>query len=374
MSRLFRRLTRDRASFGRAIPVWALLVSVLALAPLRGTAQSTGDVAGAGARRDVAERQVRAALARGDTAAALEAQRRVVSTLTPGSAAWRRASALAIALAVPTGGSAYLRAAVDSFRASISADQQPPELDGLVAMVARRLLVRDDTAGAAAVLKGVDGPRATRERGYLLLRAGDIEGGRTALLLSVSGLQPAEATGVIQIAGLLGRLSPAGSALLARAGLMAHTGRGADAARLLEMGLDSLARADSLRSRSAHDDSVGVGSDSTGARADTNAGPVDSAGAHDDGPPLLAEAARLAEAQGADSLAARLRARLLRQAPDAPEASEAALELARYRARTPAGRKEALRLLTDLVTRDPAATVVPEARRELQRLQGGGGG
>jgi hypothetical protein len=49
------------------------------------------------------------------------------------------------------------------------------------------------------------------------------------------------------------------------------------------------------------------------------------------------------------------------------------LAVARYRARTPAGRDEAVRILTDLLTAHPNAAVAPDARRELERLQRGSG-
>lgn len=87
-------------------------------------------------------------------------------------------------------------------------------------------------------------------------------------------------------------------------------------------------------------------------------------------PTLLAEAARLAEV---GETSAGLRVRLLEEYPDAPESADASLALARYRARTPDGRQEAIRLLEELVTRAPNAAVAPDARRELERLRKAGG-
>lgn len=285
-----------------------------------------------GQRRQLDQRLVEASLAGGDTATALEAQRRVVASFTPGSVDRRKATALAIRLEARGADAARLRARIQAFR-----DEFPdaPELDALAASAAATLMARDDSAGAAAVLEGVDGPRTTLERGWLLLGAGDVAMGRAALLMSLSGLEPSEATPVIQYAGLLGRLSQDGVALLARAGVLAHKGRGVDGARVLDEGADSLPEADR--------------------------------------PAVLAEAARMAEGGGADSVAARVRDGLIGGFPEAPEVAEASLALARYRARTPEGRDEAIRLLTELVTTRPNAAVVPDARRELERLRRSGG-
>ncbi|GIT50641.1 MAG: hypothetical protein Ct9H300mP15_08540 [Gemmatimonadota bacterium] len=54
---------------------------------------------------------------------------------------------------------------------------------------------------------GSKGPRSGLERAYLMLDMGEIALGRGALLNVIEGLQPTEATNVIQFAGLLGRLS-----------------------------------------------------------------------------------------------------------------------------------------------------------------------
>ncbi|MCG6956506.1 MAG: hypothetical protein LJF04_11015 [Gemmatimonadetes bacterium] len=286
------------------------------------------DAATPGERRQIDQRLVEASLAQGDTASALEAQRRVVALFTPGSVDRRKATALAVRLEIPGADRTTLRTLLDGFRSDFP---DAPETDGLAASAAARLIARGDSAGAVGVMEGIDGPRTTLERGYLLVGAGDVPTGRAALLMAVNGLDPAEATGVIQYAGLLGRLSEPGTALLAKAGLLAHLGRGAEAAGLLEIGTDSAAASDR--------------------------------------PAMLAEAARMADAAGADSVAVRLRDRLLSEHPDAPEVPEASLALARSRARTPAGHDEAVRILTDLLTEHPNAAVAPDARRELERLQ-----
>ena len=171
------------------------------------------------------------------------------------------------------------------------------------------------------------------QRGYLLLDSGELEEGRRALLLAVSGLEPSVATEVIQFASLLGRLSPDGAGVLSRAGVLAHGGRGAAGAALIAEAVVELPEED---------------------RA-----------------PLLAEAARMANRGALAEEAAGLYRRILQEHPDAPEAAEAALSLARYRAAQPDGREEAIRILEDLVTRRPDAAVAPDARRELAKLRSG---
>lgn len=87
---------------------------------------------------------------------------------------------------------------------------------------------------------------------------------------------------------------------------------------------------------------------------------------------MLAEAARIAAEGDEAAVAADLRSILIEEYPNAPEVAEASLALARYRARTPRGVDEAIRLLEDLIANRPNAAVVPDARVELQRLRGRG--
>ncbi len=276
-------------------------------------------------RRQFDQRLVEVSLAKGDTTAALEAQRRVVKSFTPGSVDHRRSAVRVIELESGRASPARLRGLLDDFRRDFP---DAPELDEIAATVAGALLARDDTTGAAAVLEGMQGPRSALQRGYLLLEGGDLAEGRKALLMALPGLPPSQATDVIQLVGLLGRLSPAGTTLLAQAGVRAHEGKGDEAAAILSDGLEAVPGED----RAA----------------------------------ILAEAARLAVTT---ERAATLRARLIDEYPDAPEVAEATLALARYRATTPDGVEEAIRLLEELVTNRPNAAVVPDARRELARLR-----
>jgi hypothetical protein len=154
------------------------------------------------------------------------------------------------------------------------------------------------------------------------------------LLLALTGLDPSEATPVIEFAGLLGRVSPAGAEALARAGVRAHRGEAGEAARTLAQEAAALEEEE---------------------RA-----------------PILAQAARMASDGGAPRVAAEIRRTIVEDHHDAPEMAEASLALARFHARTPDGVEEAIRLLEDLITSRPNAAVVPDARVELQKLRGRG--
>jgi tetratricopeptide (TPR) repeat protein len=278
-------------------------------------------------RRQFDQRIVDVALDAGDRAAALEAQRRILASLPRRSEEWRQALAETIRLEAGVEPERVTESWA-SFRADFPA---APELDAVAAAVAVSLQARGDRAGAADVLEGIEGPRSTVERAYLLLEEGDVQGARDSLLLAVGGLPPSEATPVIQFVSLLGRLSEDGARALADAGVAEHRGGGSGAATLLA------------------DRASGV---SEGDRA-----------------ALLAEAARIAERGGEDETAARIRRRLVEEHPDAPELAEAALELARHTAGPGRDRDGAIRLLEDLITRRPNAAVVPDARLELERLR-----
>ncbi len=280
-------------------------------------------------RRQFDQRIIDVSLAAGDTAAALEAQRRVVASFTPGSVDRRRATAQVIRLEGAASEPERLRALLVEFREEFPG---APELDDLASSVAGALQRRGDPMAAAEVLEGIQGPRSSLERGYLLLAAGDVEDGRSALLLALTGLPPAEATSVIQFAGLLGRVSPEGAQALAAAGVGAHRGEAGTAAAELATATDQLAAAE---------------------RA-----------------PLLAEAARLAADGGASMVAAEIRERLVAEHGDSPEASEATLYLARWYARDQDDVEAAVRLLEELLATRPNAAIAPEARLELERLRG----
>ena len=282
-------------------------------------------------RRQFDQRIIDVALASGDTLTALDAQRRVAESFSAGSVDRRRATAQVIRLEGSRSDPNELRSMLRDFRRDFP---NAPELDDLAATVAGALQRRGDPEGAAAVLEGIEGPKSSLERGYLLLAAGELEQGRAALLIALTGLPPAEATPVIQFAGLLGRLSPAGAEALAAAGVAAHQGRAREGALELADATDGVDEEERVS--------------------------------------LLAAAARIAADGREPRVAAEIRTRLVEGYPEAPEAGEASLALARYHARTPDGLPVAIRLLEELITRRPNAAVVPDARVELQRLRSRG--
>lgn len=279
-------------------------------------------------RRQFDQRIIDVALANGDTATALEAQRRVADSFSPGSVDRRRATAQVIRLESTESDPGRLGVLLRDFR---DAFPNAPELDDLAATVAGGLQARGDLGGAAAALEGIEGPKSGLERGYLLLDAGELEAGRRALLLAIGGLPPTEATDIIQFAGLMGRASETGAVLLAEAGVLAHRGQGAAAAQILAEAAGELEEEE---------------------RA-----------------PLVAEAARIADRAGASGVAASIREILVATYEDTPEFGEASLSLARHKARTPGGVAEAILLLESLIVARPNAAVVPDARLELERLR-----
>jgi tetratricopeptide (TPR) repeat protein len=280
------------------------------------------------ARRLLEQRRVEALLAAGDTSAALDSFDRVITSMPAGSAERRLVEGRAIRIAAAAFEMDRLRAGWADFREVYPG---APEIDALAAATAAALVAWGDVEGAITILDGVVGPRSSLEKAYLILAGGDIEAGRGSLMQASGGLPPSDATEVIQLAGLLGRVSGQSAGALAVAGVQAHLGRGGAAALKLA------------------DEAFGL---PVGDRA-----------------VLLAEAARMADRAGERAASADIRERLLAEYPDAPEAAEAALALARHRSRVERNAPDAIRILEDLITRQPNAAVVPEARLELERLR-----
>ena len=274
-------------------------------------------------------RITQAALLAGDTATAIAAGQRLANSLPVGSPERRRYLAEGIRLRARPADAVVLATALDAFRLEFP---NAPELDGLAAMVSVRLQEGGEVTRAATVLAAVAGPESSLERAYLFLGSGDVARARAALIEAVDGLSPARATGAIQLASLLGRLSPDGATVVAQAAVDGHRGRGRQAALTLAQRVPDLPP--------------------------------------DDRPMALAAAARLAMGDDGAGDAARMHEAVLLGHPDAAEAAEAALALARWHARTRAGVGAAIQLLEELILKDPTSVIAPEARRELQRLKG----
>lgn len=283
-------------------------------------------------RRALDMRIAAAALAAADTSAAVEARSRLARGLPPGSDDRRRVMADLIRVQAGRADADDLADRLAAFR-----DEFPdaPELDELASVVAAGLQARGEIDRAMAALEGVEGPRSAVERGYLMLERGQTEAARKAFGDALPGLPPGEATPVIQLMGLLGRLGDRGRELVRETAVLSHRGHGAEAVRRIRDGVPDIPEEEQAT--------------------------------------VLAQGARVADAAALREEAAGLREELLETFPDAPEAGEATLALARYRAETDDGVAEAVRLLEALILRRPEAPLVPDARRELEKLKARGG-
>lgn len=270
----------------------------------------------------------RVALALGDTATALRARSREADAWPRGSSERRRALSAAVALEVRTLPPTEVRQRVDAFRTEFPG---AAEMDEVASVLARNLLSQGDSAAARQVLQQMDGPGAARERALLALAGPVPRDAREDLLMAASGLPPVQATELLQLVSLLDVLSGDGGRLAAAATIMGQEGDPSGGAALIVQGLEDLPSGDR--------------------------------------PALLAMAARMLEARGDRPGAAGLRERLVSQHPEAPEMGEAVLSLARWRASTPDGVPAAILLLEEFIVDRPSSPSVPEARRELTRLQ-----
>lgn len=269
------------------------------------------------------------ALALGDTTAAMEHLLIVEKAYAVGSPERRKAGAVRIELTAREGEVEEAQRELEAFRREFA---EAPELDAVVAVVADLLLERGDAAGAERLLGTISGPRSGMVRGRIALRQGDIARARTAFLSAAPGLQGAEATEIIALATLLGRLTPAGGRLLGQAMARAGERGAAEAVSLLVDESGELGRAE----RAA----------------------------------ILDFAAGLAERAGLPAEAEQIRRTIIGDLADAPEAPAALLALARALADRAGGLEEARQLLERLVLDHPRSALVPQARRELDRLQG----
>jgi tetratricopeptide (TPR) repeat protein len=287
------------------------------------------DAATPAERRAFDERLVEVSLAAGDTAAAVDAERRIARSYPTGSTDRRLSTLRALRLGMGAMDAPVLRASFDAFLEEFPG---AIELDETAAAVGRELQRLGDREGAMVVLQRSDGPLSAAERAYLLLDVGRLEEAREILGLAVDGMAPSDATSTIRILTLLARLSPGSAELLAVATAAARRGEVREAVSRLEA-------------------AEGVMDD--GERAT-----------------LLAHAARLSEDAGDAEEAARMRATLLESHPDDPSVPEAALALARYYADQEEGTARAIEILEELIASRPNAAVVPSARAELSRLRG----
>jgi tetratricopeptide (TPR) repeat protein len=202
-----------------------------------------------------------------------------------------------------------------------------PELDRLAAGVAEAFLAEDASA-AAAMVAGVRGPRSALVRGRIALSRGDRDEARAAFLSAAPDLTGAEATQVLALATLLGRVSDRAAPVLAR--VLADAGAGDPGGGL-----------DRLRDATAR---LGAA----------------------DRPVVLSFGAALADAEGLDADAVMLRRVIVTEYPRSAEAPAALLALAR--SVSGKDKTEARELLERLIIEHPRSALVPQARRELDRI------
>ena len=306
----------------QAQEVTAMGVALWAYEALRENASSDAEI------RALDQRITLAALATGDTTRALEAQQAIADDLPEGNTARRRALAEIIRVGIAQG--AEMRESLTAFAREFP---DAPQLDELAVTLAVKLDSDGDREGARMLLAGVAGPRSALERGYLYLAGGEVGPGRAALQDALSGVAPEVATDVIALLDLLDRLEGETLAAFMRSAVLAHQGRTEGALSELEVAVD--------------------------------------AAPQDERPRLLAMGARIADGGLVPERAARFRGRIIRDHPYSSEVPEATLELARFMRATPEGVDEAIRLLENLILSQPNSAMVPSARRELQRIQGG---
>ena len=278
------------------------------------------------------ERLAKAALAAGHTATALAAKRRITESHPPGAAERRSAWTEELRIRVVSKDTEAAMEALAAFREEFPGS---PELDGLSATLASRLLGRGMREAALEVLNGIEGPGAALERAFLLLEGGALPEGIGALQAALPELEPADATEVLELTLALSELTAVGAGLAARVAIAGHRGHP-------EQGVEAVAE--------------GIG---------TLPAP--------DRPAVLALGARAADEAGLGDAAEDFRRRIVAEHGDAREFAEAALRLARAIASRPGGEDEAVRILESLIVSRPDSPIVPGARRELRRIQAGGG-
>jgi hypothetical protein len=178
---------------------------------------------------------------------------------------------------------------------------------------------------------GVRGPRTALVRGRSFLRRGDVARASAELLLAAPALHGQDATRAIGLAAALSRISASTGELLG--------------STLGQMREDPAGAIRTLLERSA---SLPVGE-----RA-----------------PVLDFAASCADQAILPDLAEQARRTLLNQAPRSDVAAAALFWLAQRASATEEQRGEATVLLERLILEYPRSALVPQARRELDRISG----
>lgn len=274
-------------------------------------------------------RMAELALQMGDTARAAETYRALETSYAPGSPQRRQALALRIQLTAREGKLQEAQTAMREFRQEFA---DAPELDEVAAAVANGYLDAGEPEQAEAALIGVSGPRTGLARSRIALRRGDIPQAKTALLGSAPLLHGAEQTETIRLATALGRVSREGGELLGRAVADAASRRAAEAVASLVAGAEKL-----------------PGSE---------------------GAIILEFAASIAERSELPEEAEKARRLIVEKYATTAEAPAALLALARTLSVRNETLEEARQYLEQLILEHPRSALLPQARQELDRLQG----
>ncbi len=266
------------------------------------------------------------ALLVGDTAVAEEVFRRMERAFDRGSPERRAALSMRVTLAARNGDTRNAEQALTTLSAEYP---QARELDEASAELALAYLRAGKIQRATVLMEGQTGSYATRVRGLIALRQGEIDRARSLLLLAVRGLHGPLATRTIDLASLLLRISPRGGELVASlAGFDPPDPQGFDRVEVASRSLPDNERA-----------------------------------------AILDFAADVAGAAELPADASALLRVIVEEHPHSPEAPAALLTLARGLPIEPAASQEEARiLLARLIVDYPRSALVPQARRELERL------
>ncbi len=274
-------------------------------------------------------RMAELALAMGDTARAAATYKTLENAYAPGSPERRQAFALRIQLTAREGKLDDAEAELAQFRRDY---QDAPELDAIAAALANTMLDQNAVERVDGILNGIAGPRSGLARSRLALRKGNVPDAKSALLMAAPQLHGAEQTDAIKLATVLGRVSREGGELMGRALARSSSGAPGDAVALLMQGSRSL-----------------PGSEPAA---------------------ILEMAASIAERSQLDAEAEKARRSIIKDYAQSPEAPAALLALAKTLSQKSETMAEAREQLERLILDHPRSALVPQARQELDRIQG----
>jgi tetratricopeptide (TPR) repeat protein len=274
-------------------------------------------------------RMAELALAMGDTMRAAETYRALEGSYAPGSPERRQAAALRIQLTAKEGKLVDAEQELRSFRREYP---DAPEMDAIAAAIGSTWFDQGDLDRAQQTVQAVVGPRSALLRSRIALRRFDVAGAKAALLSAAPGLRGAEATDAIKLASTLGRVSREGGEMMGQAISRASAGAPGEAVALLMNGARNL--------------------------------PGNEPAA------ILEMAASIAERNQLSAEADKARRTIITDFATAPEAPGALLALARSLSNGTETMNEARDFLERLILEHPRSALVPQARQELDRLQG----